>query len=241
MKITDKILSIPPYLSTSWLNVSALYMEGHPELQVPTLVICLKDGQKIHLPELEIELLEMIFDNHTRFLAREKPKGGISILQLPAKVSLSSWMSDYLTSLPLRSVGDPEDLSLFMKHNPEINGVIPIPDEILKRVMVISKTIMRPQDREALPVPEENCQCPHCLIAQAIRKGFEQNEDHIDEEITEEDLRLGSWLIKAEADHQFQVSNSLDPAETFTVSLRGPVNCSCGEEHCEHIKVVLRS
>lgn len=241
MKITDKLLSIPPYLSTSWFNISALFMENHPELSIPTLAVSLRDGQKVNLPELAPELLEIIFENHARHLNRERSKTGISLLQLPAKVSLSSWMPDWISSLPLKFLGEPEDLSLFMKHNPEINGVIPIPDEILSRVVAISRAILRPSDRESLPVPEGDCRCPHCQIARAIQFGFEQNEDLIDEPISDEDLQLGLWIIKPMPRKTFEVTNSLDSDQTFTVSLGKKVKCNCGQSHCEHIKVVLRS
>lgn len=241
MKITDRVLSIPPYLSTSWFNVSALFMESHPDLEIPTLVVCLKDNQKIHLPELEVELIEMIFENHARFLNRERPKSGISLLQLPAKPALSSWMPDWLSNLPVRLMGDTEDLSIFMKHNPEINGVIPLPEEIINRVVAISRTVLRPQDKETLPIPEGDCCCPHCQIARAIHKGFEQNEEWVDEPITDEDLRLGLWTVEPQARKKYKVTSSLDASQKFTVTLSSPVTCSCGQKHCEHIKVVLRS
>lgn len=241
MKITDKLLSIPPYLSTSWMHVNALFMANHPELGIPTLTVSLRDGQKVHLPELTPELVEIIFENHARFLNRDRAKSSVSLMQLPAKVSLSSWMPDWISALQMKLAGESDDLSLFMKHNPEINGAIPIPDEILHRVVAISRAILRPNDKESLPVPEGDCRCPHCQIARAIQRGFEQNEDYIEEPISDEDLRLGLWIITPRARKTYEVTSSLNADQSYTVSLGKQVKCSCGQSHCEHIKVVLRS
>src|SRR4051812_39651917 len=62
MKITQHILSIPPYLSTTWDQIVSLYVK---ETQ---LVVCLQDRSTISVPNLNPEEIELIFKGHAAFL-----------------------------------------------------------------------------------------------------------------------------------------------------------------------------
>ncbi len=64
MKINDKILSIPPYISTSWSYVKSLQMKG------PFLVITLMGGEAINIPNLKGDIIEQIFIAHANFLEK---------------------------------------------------------------------------------------------------------------------------------------------------------------------------
>ncbi len=92
MKI-DHILSIPPYISTSWKHVTSLHLEEQ------SLIITLESGKHITVPGLEGELMEAIFAAHRRYLEKQEkvplPTGHFSLElfaidnelpQLPAEV-----------------------------------------------------------------------------------------------------------------------------------------------------------
>src|ERR1041385_5716295 len=65
MKIDNKMLSIPPYISTSWNYVDGLYMKG------ATLVITLFGGESVNVPGLKPEIIEAIFAAHAESLEQE--------------------------------------------------------------------------------------------------------------------------------------------------------------------------
>jgi hypothetical protein len=58
MKITDIILSIPPYISTAWKNVVSLRVQGS------TLLVELASGSKVEIPNLDAPTLKLIFAAH---------------------------------------------------------------------------------------------------------------------------------------------------------------------------------
>ena len=70
MNINPKILSIPPYISTSWKNIASL----HVDTQNPTLVliVTLLNGTCIEVPQLAPDTIEMIFRAHAHFLELEE-------------------------------------------------------------------------------------------------------------------------------------------------------------------------
>ena len=68
MKITSKVLHIPPHISTAWSNVAALRMEEHPNLTRPVLIIQLVDGTSVSIPDLNQTILDRIFEAHAEFL-----------------------------------------------------------------------------------------------------------------------------------------------------------------------------
>jgi hypothetical protein len=48
MRINNKILSIPPYISTSWKNIASLYLDVKDAENI--LVIVLAQGTSIEIP-----------------------------------------------------------------------------------------------------------------------------------------------------------------------------------------------
>ena len=62
IKITDKILSIPPYISTSWSRIAALHMKGG------VLAITLVDGDTLHIPNLDPETIQFNFSISCAFI-----------------------------------------------------------------------------------------------------------------------------------------------------------------------------
>src|ERR1700722_19429502 len=69
MKINEKILSLPPYISTSWKNIVSLQVENKPSGLV--LAIELVTGSRIEVPHLDRPTLEKIFVAHAQFLEHE--------------------------------------------------------------------------------------------------------------------------------------------------------------------------
>ncbi len=65
MKINSRILCIPPYVSTLWINVASLHMTGH------NLVVSLCDGKTIEIPDLDPMHVESIFHAHATALAEK--------------------------------------------------------------------------------------------------------------------------------------------------------------------------
>jgi len=63
MKINEKILSLPPYLSTSWANVKSLRV-----IEQGDLVVQLADGTSVKIPGLPQGILQSVFESHQRVL-----------------------------------------------------------------------------------------------------------------------------------------------------------------------------
>lgn len=62
MKITPTILSIPPYLSTTWSNIAALRVDGDSNL-----IVTLHNGSEVEIPGLAPDHLTAVFEAHTRY------------------------------------------------------------------------------------------------------------------------------------------------------------------------------
>ena len=98
-----------------------------------------------------------------------------------------------------------------------------------------------------LPRPEDDCNCFHCQVARAIREALGiVPEIHLEaaaqeEIVTDEDLTFEEWNIVQTGDKLFTVINKLSPEEKYNVYLGHPIGCTCGNQGCEHIHVVLKS
>jgi len=217
MIITAEILSIPPYLSTSWKNIASLH--AVPAGDQFTLVATLNSGASISIPSLSKQDIDTIFEAHARYgssrpqLRIEPPIG----VPMPANVDL---------------------LNATMQHNPEQADSPEIPKEILEKIAAIAK-VLGLNDVSELPKPEPHCNCPFCQIARAFH-GCE-TEAKIDEHVTDKDLQFRSWDIKQTAENLYDVTNPLDDKERYTVFLGDPIGCTCGQKNCEHIRAVLNS
>ena len=62
VKITPKILSIPPYISTSWSNISSIHLRNHSQM-----VFSLKDGSQVEIPNMAQGDIDEIFQAHANF------------------------------------------------------------------------------------------------------------------------------------------------------------------------------
>lgn len=240
MKINPKYLSIPPYISASWDNISALHMQG------TTLVINTVDGNDIEIPDLKPEILEAIFAAHANYLESYLLKDSEAssvppIMKRMPQLFSSNDESDQALRL---SFGAFDSLGTMMQHNSAQANGPNLPKEVLNKISAIAK-IISPEEAEGLPKPELHCNCVHCQIARAIHEGLHtelQQQPILEEEIvSEKDLSFQQWDISQTGDQLYSVVNRLDTEEKYSVYLGHPVGCTCGKSGCEHILAVLKT
>ena len=219
MKITSTLISIPPFLSTTWDNVASLLLRNSNEEAI--LVVTLQDRTQVEIPSLSVEELKEIFDAHARF----------------STVRPSEEAGPLGFSLPLKADGTLDGLSSSMMHNSEQSNLPPLPPQILNKITLITRALGLDTET-TLPKAEPHCNCVYCQVARAM-----QGEEAIEseEEVTEEDLKFRTWDIKQTAEKLYLVSNPLDSNEHYGVFLGEPLGCTCGQRHCEHLCAVLNS
>jgi hypothetical protein len=248
MRINHKLLSIPPYISTSWKNIASLHVEASEDEET-LLIITLLNGTDIEVPHLDMPIIEAIFAAHARFMDQDsgatEPK-----LSFPRKAiqNMQPSASDQALSFgfPLRINADNvEKFGGIVQHNAEQMDHPDLPQEVLKKIAAISKVIGA-TDPDLIPKPEPHCNCPHCQISRAIHEelseeGLMEVSEEAEELVSAEDLSFRSWDVDQTSDKLFIVSNPLDTDEHYNVYLGEPIGCTCGQNNCEHIKAVLKT
>ena len=232
MKITNRILSIPPYISTSWNEVSSLSYDEKTQ----TLTVNLKDKPPISVPNLSKEEAEKAFDSHQQFLenptSKISPKGFAGPGPGPGPIGFG---------IPLgENGGGIEGLGAAMQHNPDQKEAPDLPPELLAKISTVAKALGLDKI-ENLPEAEPHCNCFHCQMARALQKKSHLEEENADEEVSDEELKFRTWDIKQEAEKLYIVTNPLDEKEKYNVFLGHPIGCTCGHNNCEHIRAVLNS
>lgn len=242
MKINTNVLSIPPHISTSWQNITALHMKNS------TLYVNLLDGETIEIPNLDAATLTLVFDTHAAFVEEEQ-----KLLQFPERIShplnhLAPATHEQKTD-PFRvSIGAMDELGTALTHNPAQANGPNIPPEILHKIVAITK-IIAPEEGLVLPKPEPHCNCVHCQIAKAVHQepssivieAGSKPATEKEEVITDADLQFQQWEISQNGNHLYTVINRLDTKERYSVYLGNPIGCTCGKANCEHIVAVLKS
>lgn len=233
MLINREVFSLPPYISTSWGHVIALFM------QEATLVVVLSDGTTIKVPRLSADVVEKIFAAHAGYLEEQSHKehssheGGTiaQILEMPFRLNLSHL----------------EGLTTAMQHNPEQANMPDLPEEMLNKIGAITK-LAGLNDPQQLPKAEPHCNCIHCQIARAIHKGVDSDDEIPAEKpkpkpssVVIEIPETEKWLVEQTDEHVYKVTNSENTEEFYKVYLGAEVGCNCGKHGCEHILAVLRS
>lgn len=236
MKINKKLLSIPPYISTSWDHIRSL------RINHSSLIISLTDGTQVEIPDLKPEIIEAVFLGHASFLdSPQEKKSPIKSLFSPDPNSMEAE-----GEMPFRlGFGTFDALGSALQHNPAHANSPDLPKEMLNKIAAIAK-IVAPDNSIEIPKAEPKCNCVHCQIARAIFQGVfgthEQNAEEVEEEIiSAEDLKFQQWDIEQTGDKLYTVINRLDTKEKYSVYLGHPVGCTCGKEGCEHILAVLKS
>lgn len=238
MQFNQKFFSLPPYISTSWNNISTIHMKGN------LLVVTLRDGDCIHIPGLQPEITEAIFNAHAAYLEKE-PALDQQITQSKINPIMQALGATDGAEIPFRfGFGPADNMGSVLQHNPAQAGAPDLPKEVLNKISAIAK-IVAPEDLNAVPKPEPHCNCFHCQIARAVNQGLSIVEEvpHVTEEpaVNDTELTFCQWDVIPKADHLYTVVNRLDDQERYNVYLGNPMGCTCGNDGCEHIIAVLKT
>lgn len=216
-KITDKFLSLPPYISVSWREVAFVKSEGE------FMLISLKTGEICKIPNLTEQEKTLIFECHRHFLEQpEIPRHPISPIGF--------------------KIGTPDGVFQAFEHNPELSNSPNIPDEVLDKIVESTEALPIEQLKN-LPLGEEGCNCFFCQIMNAIhgKMDGEADDEMEEEEVKLEELTFRDWDVVQTGDKLYSVTKANDPNEKYTVFLGDPIGCTCGKNQCEHIISVLKS
>lgn len=242
MKITNLLFCLPPYLSTTWDNIASLHMRE------TTLAVTLNNGDTVLIPNLPQEALNKIFMTHATVLEIEEkmeqsaqglpfsPQNGI----IPFLQFVHSNMSEIPFQIGMTSA---DGVATPLQHDPSAADADDIPAEILEKIVSVVRAISN-DDLESFPIPEPECNCPHCQITHALKSGGEKSKTKqsvSDEIVLDCELEFQQWTIEQAGDNLFTVTNKLDADESYSVHLGAQVGCTCGKNDCEHIIAVLRS
>lgn len=240
MKITSRRLSIPPYISCSWDQVSSLHVDEREEPfgERRDLIVYMHGGARVTIPHLSESLIDMIFSAHGDFLDSARSphleESATPTLQIegqlpPGLIALSGGM-----------IGG--GIADIMQHNPAHKDMPDLSKEVLDRIIGMVKMIA-PDELSHFSAPEPHCNCIHCQIARALQSDETQAAAAVnpDEEVSDEDLSFREWDVTCEGDNLYCVRNPLDPSEEYHVHLGDPLGCTCGSKKCEHIAAALKT
>ncbi len=221
MKITSAILSIPPYISTTWKDVSSLHVKADKDLF--TLVVILHTHVQIEVPSLSKATIDAIFEAHASFAESDSQSA-----------KESSFIEGPLSfTLPLKADGPIDSFGFAMQHNLEQANLPPIPPDVLKKITEITRAF----HLDEIPFEaQENCNCLHCQIVRAISS---QASAPTEEVVQDAELKFCDWDIEQTKEKVYRVTSRLDPSEYYDVYLGTPVSCTCGSNTCEHIRNAL--
>ncbi len=231
MKINAKMLSIPPYISTSWENVISLQVEDVSG----KLIVFLKNGGIVSIPNLTLETIEEAFYAHSEFIdAASKPQ--LPTNRLPG-LNIGMIPNGFLQ----------ETLGPIMEHDPKQKESPDLPREVVDKVATVAKALNLDLEAFNLPKGEPHCNCPYCQIARAIQGKANLNKiPDIDNSLKETEhlegeLKFREWDINQVEKKLYNITNPNDAEEHYQVFLGNPIGCTCGKSNCEHIRAVLKS
>ncbi len=240
LKITDQILCIPPYISTSWDQVLLIQAEEEKE-GGHLLILHLIEGKTVSIPQLDAAVIDLVFEFHQKYLEKRGlsknvlPKGGAPFLQ---NIGLNpEQMAAIQMKLGPMGMGF-EGFEASLQHNPAQADAPDLPLEIIQKIAKIAR-IVTGDDLSAIAKPEPHCNCMHCQISKAIHKEGLEEKNSKEETISIEDLKFRDWDIVEKTTQLYVVTNPLPPYEEYQVFLGTPIGCTCGKPNCEHIRAVL--
>jgi len=255
MQFNEKYLSIPPYISTTWNNIRTLRMVG------TALQVTLFDDTFVMVRDLEMDVIEDLFEAHVLYLSRQTGPGeSTKDAKEESTVSEGKVTGTSITAenpglvFPFHSgMGEKEMFGNALQHNLEYANAPDLPQDVITKIASIAK-IVAPADSMEFPQPEPHCNCPYCQIARTINlalgnpvrpfSGSYSAEEDVHVEVVEPDegdLKFQQWQIEQIGENLFTVTNKLDSSEHYSVFLGTPVGCTCGNKGCEHIITVLES
>lgn len=239
MKITPKILSIPPYLSTQWEYVTSIRVVD------AQLLVALKDGTTCSIPNLTQETIDLVFKCHSEASeAIKESKEDLKTVLEGVRTGFSELFSTIgkLGATTMGSIGKA------LEHDPKNAHLPNIPPEMEEKVKMLLNIIPE-EDILAMPEAEPGCNCMYCQINRILRQAARTKHSETPELLTEQeaepveekDLEFTEWTVEPISEKLYKVTNKLDPKEEYRVFLGNPIGCTCGKPHCEHILAVLRS
>ena len=235
MKINDTLLSIPPYISTTWQNISGISSKGQNDLEIH-----LVSGGVVTIPQLDKQVIDLIFFYHAGSLEnKEVPKTQKANVSSSSEKDLFGFPFNMPFSLPTENV---LQFGQILQHNPEQSDMPEIPNEILGKVSHFAKAMTQETGQVLFPDTQPHCNCLYCQVGRAVNLNQEAQPIKLEEEIvSDEDLKFKEWDISKTAESLYEVKNPLDNHEVYQVFLGHPIGCTCGRNDCEHIKSVLNT
>ena len=243
MRINHKVLSIPPYLSTSWKNIVSLTTTVRESIVF--LQVSLSNGNVLEIPDLQPAIIDAIFSAHTSYYENEPSATLLPRLNPPAQDPLFPPIGFSLKG----GISGLDGFGSMLQHNQAQYNSPNLPQEILGKITSLTRA-MGIADLSNLPKAEPHCNCPHCQIAKAIHQGTSEENESLsaltmnaeeEEAVADEELQFRNWDIEPIEKDLYKVSNPFDKQEYFNVFLGAPVGCTCGSKNCEHIRAVLHS
>jgi len=229
MKITSKMLTIPPYVSVAWKDISSLHTKTDNLGQPISLIITLRNMTQVEVPHLDNLALDEIFNAFSRHNDQDKLAES-KLMEGP-----------FPFSVPLKQGIPNNPIHATTIHNPQQADLPDLPPEVLEKITQIAK-IFGLEDTSLLPKAEQHCNCVHCQIVRSMHEEAPPLPSiPAEEEISLKDLSFRDWDIKQTADKLYTVANPLDTNEYYTVFLGDPLGCTCGHKNCEHIRAVLNT
>lgn len=229
IKINEKILSIPSYISTKWSNIVSIYMNNG------LLHINLLDENIIPIPDLDKETIDLIFKYHALYLESHQDDLTNDYELSYGKNDISEILEQVNTTMQI-GIGPMHGIANSMQHNPRQSDAPDLPQEILEKIAAISKILKA--DNAILPEAFPSCNCFHCQIARTLNPC---KKDENEESIYDSELNFQQWDIAQTGENLFSVMNRLDHNESYHVYLGEPIGCTCGKQGCEHIIAVLKT
>jgi len=232
-KINSAILSIPPYISTSWKNVASLHLKYNETK--PVVVVTLLNGSEVEVPNLDKETIDAIFNTHSEILEKD------ASLRSPSEPFSGQPLMGFNLPFNMQSSSF-ENFATLLQHNVEQKDAPDLPKEVLAKVGSLSKALGI-DDPHLIAAAEPHCNCPYCQIARAMHVELikEEGEEKSEELITEQDLKFRDWNVRQSAEKLYLVTNPIDNKEYYNVFLGDAIGCTCGQKNCEHIRAVLNS
>ena len=123
MRINHKVLSTPPYISTSWKTISSLQSQQTGDLC--SLSIHLQDGTCIVVPNLDNTIIQAIFHAHARYLELENK----------TSTTLPKFQPPLEPSLPFSvKLFEMENVNAMLQHNEQQKDAPDLPLSFLIRL-----------------------------------------------------------------------------------------------------------
>jgi hypothetical protein len=239
MKITPKIFSVPPHISTRWENIVSLRVADD------LLIVTLRDGTTCTIPHLPQETLDQIFAYHAEAAdSTSQQKDDLHALV----ESMRTGFKQLLNMLSKLGSGIPGSIGKALEHDPANANLPEIPPDMVQKIELLLKIIPE-EEIMAMPDDVEGCHCMYCQMHRILRRALkakgEGGPDILSEGETEaveaKDLEFSEWTVEPLADKLYKVTNKIDTSEEYRVFLGDPIGCTCGKPHCEHVLAVLRS